>query len=676
MNDGQREHISAQSAASSLGQGGDEPERYRRVVALDPSADDALAALMAGLADPSWRVRKAAENRAGQMRQVPGVVAALIEGLAAGDNAGLRSSSAEALVRLGAAAAPELANKLDSDDEDLRKFVVEVLGHIGGPVARDALVAALRDSDSNVRTSAVDALGRIGDADAVGVLRDELGRTDTDVQAAAYLMDALYTADARVSFADLEPWLERPELERFVLPLLGRSGDPQASAALLHGLQSRARGRRRAAVDGLACLVAAVDAAGALRVRDAIAAHDISSSLRDAALDDDESVAKAALQVMAWLGEPALAPVLIEAGAERPFVDDAVQVVVRMGPAALEELWRHFDALGLEARILVTDVAAQLGSVADTQRLLHIARGPENRLAEAAIRALGQVGTEEAADALMDLLRHGQGELRRHLTMALCEIANRHPEVVAEQARAAWQAGAERAEWLVLLGEVGREQDTPLIETALHHSEPPIRQAAAEAARGFGPVIDEEALVFALADEHPRVREAAARALAAHDTAAALDALLVAIRDPDRWVVVAAIDALGEKSEPRAVRALVTAAESDSGPVAIAAIQALARAGADGLGAVLEKALSHTDSEVAREAVSACGMLAGPEAVALLMRALHHGAWSVRRGAAVALLRRNAPVAAAAISDRLSEETEPLVSEVLEALLERASDTA
>ena len=86
---------------------GDE-ERYRQVLAL--AQRGAVPSLIAFLGDPSWRVRRAAMRALGDLSDAPTLVPALIAGMAASDNAGLRNSCAEGLLRVGTAAVPELVD--------------------------------------------------------------------------------------------------------------------------------------------------------------------------------------------------------------------------------------------------------------------------------------------------------------------------------------------------------------------------------------------------------------------------------------------------------------------------------------------------------------------------------------------------------------------------------------
>ena len=105
----------------------------------------------------------------------PDTLAALLGALAS-DSATVRQSAAEALARLAAQPAAEgvpssgpetaaaLLDLLQSDDAPLvRRAAALALGHLGDPVARDALEASQADGreDPLVRKAAGEALGRL-----------------------------------------------------------------------------------------------------------------------------------------------------------------------------------------------------------------------------------------------------------------------------------------------------------------------------------------------------------------------------------------------------------------------------------------------------------------------------------------------------------------------------------
>ena len=134
--------------------------------------------LMRAMGDESWRVRKEAVEQFLASPVAGEYAEQLFELLRSPDNAGLRNSSVEALVRLGKASIPVLSAHADDKDCDVRKFVVDILGGIGDISSLPLLIAALDDADPNVRAAAAENLGMIGHVRAVPPLLEALARPD------------------------------------------------------------------------------------------------------------------------------------------------------------------------------------------------------------------------------------------------------------------------------------------------------------------------------------------------------------------------------------------------------------------------------------------------------------------------------------------------------------------
>ncbi|HEX4620936.1 MAG TPA: HEAT repeat domain-containing protein, partial [Myxococcaceae bacterium] len=147
-----------------------EEERYRAVLAQPAADPNAVEAFARALYDESWRVRRAAVERLGEVSDRPAALSALLHALADRGQTGARNAAAEALARMGNDAAPSLVSLLGHADPDQRKFAADILALIRAPSAEPGLIAALEDPDANVRVSAAEALGRLGGPDAARAL--------------------------------------------------------------------------------------------------------------------------------------------------------------------------------------------------------------------------------------------------------------------------------------------------------------------------------------------------------------------------------------------------------------------------------------------------------------------------------------------------------------------------
>ena len=80
--------------------------------------------------DSSWRVRKEATEIFLTFPKVETLVEEVIQCLYSEDNAGLRNTAVEILIRLGRLSVPALIKEISSNDHDVRKFALDILGEI------------------------------------------------------------------------------------------------------------------------------------------------------------------------------------------------------------------------------------------------------------------------------------------------------------------------------------------------------------------------------------------------------------------------------------------------------------------------------------------------------------------------------------------------------------------
>jgi len=643
-----------------------EDERYETAVAMTPTTHD-VGALVVALGDASWRVRKAAVSAALRFARSPELAPALISALADGDNAGLRNAASETLVRLGAPVVAQLIEHLTQADADQRKFMVEVLGAIGTVEAQMALFAVQDDVDVNVRAAVAESLGRIGGEAVIGRLRERLQGTQNDLQAAVYVLDALSRSGARVPFAELQWFVANPSLARSLYPVLGNTADRRVLPILLEAIASAPEGNRFAAILALDILVhdtSAHDELGAM-LRKHHRAHERLVASLDA---ESDAVVASTIVLLATMREPSLAPRFLAAAACRTIVETAVMAVLELGRSATKHLLREIDRVGVEARVLYLETLESLADPVAVADLIELAHGPEMRSAEAAMRALGAFGDASVVEPLVELGRGDDPDLARQAIFALVAVARRHADAVAMSVRELVDAGDWHAGWLTVLGAIGRERDIDVLVSGVRHTDPDIRRAAVDAATTFASRFPRETLVFALADEHEEVRSAAARALASYQGDEVVAALIAACTDPSERVVASALRALGAVGGTRAAQTLLTAVAATASPIAIAALQSLFLLAPPELEDAVRVGVRHLDPEVVREAIDVTLRLPPATALPHLLAALSHHSWSVRRAAAESLVNRALALPLDVLSERLRDETEPLVRDELERL--------
>ncbi len=179
-----KEVVGALAAATRDADGGVRWMAVRGLTRLGPSAEDALAELLAVLLDEKSPLRHLAAMAIGNVGpRAQDAAPVLLEVLYTTDDFVLYTSAAIALGRIGPGVLPLLSRDLKTA-KTLR--VLGVLRHLA-PHGAPLVVEALRMKDSEVRAGASDIIGLFGEAaePAVPLLAKQLKDTDEDLRGKA-----------------------------------------------------------------------------------------------------------------------------------------------------------------------------------------------------------------------------------------------------------------------------------------------------------------------------------------------------------------------------------------------------------------------------------------------------------------------------------------------------------
>jgi len=335
----------------------DEETRREAVLSLaGKSGASSLSLLGEALGDESWRVRKAAVT-AYQSYPVKGAAArSLIGALADPENAGLRSGAMETLVRMGSEASPYLLESIGSPDSDVRKFIVDILGEIGGAEAVDAILPLTRDPVEVIRLAAVEALGSIGGARAFDALLGLLSITDVSLQFS--LLHALGRLGKPIPLDSIRPLFDKKILRRALFDALGQTRSPESIEFIVEGLGDSARSSRQAAVRALHQIASDPAVVGLVKqtVRKNLAGQDLAPFIEF--LETNHLATKrATVTLLSLLGSPEATSALVRAASDDSIQAEVAEVLSRLGaaaPDAINEMVRK------EAPRLRDDVARAL----------------------------------------------------------------------------------------------------------------------------------------------------------------------------------------------------------------------------------------------------------------------------------------------------------------------------
>jgi HEAT repeat protein len=340
-----------------------------------------------------------------------------------------------------------------------------------------------------------------------------------------------------------------------------------------------------------------------------------------------------------------------------------------------------------DVRMVAIHTLGELKNPVATEPLRSIANAKDPREARCAINALGRLGDKSAVPDLLALLEKG-GDLAKPAGAALSKLAdNSHLEALAALARKPAAGTAEaaigaiggvgtteavavladlstkgpensRKEALKALGRIDNPAALAALNSALADSQAAIRAQAIDAIAAMAMPERTGALLAALGSPHVNVREKAIKALAERKAAGAIPNIVAALKDENKEVRAEAAGALGEFADKSVVSALEGALSDKESAVRSRAASALGQIGHAGAIAPLRAALKDADDSVRREVVDALKAIKDPAAVDPLVDATRDSEANIRGSAAEALGKHKSARSVEALLALLKDETE------------------
>ncbi len=448
------------------------------------------------------------------------------------------------------------------------------------PSSSPDLAVLVRDSDARIRRRAALSIGRVKSKDGVSMLTATLKDTDPDVRAiAAFGLGLIGDASAESALTplltDAVPLVRGRAAE--ALGLIDAKGAAAAIGQMVAGYAKSAPVAEMPS-DGEAAPPEAMALALGLNALVRLKAYDPMAS---AVLADGQPVTAwwPVAYALQRVEDPRAAPVL-------------VQLL-----SAQSRYARAFAARGL-------GVLKEASAVKPLVALLEPAAKSPLEVTISVVRALGQIGSVEAAPPLIQLL----GE------------AGTHPNL--------------RLEAVTALGSLHADDALPAIQDLMTDDWPSMRAAALRAAAA----IDQERFVAVLAgmepDRHWRVRAALADTLGSLPAAIASDRLQSMLQDDDKRVIPAVLSSLARLKAGDLKSVMVSRLEDPDFAVRAAAATAIGRLKIDGGAPPLREAFKRAASDSAYDArtaaLEALVEYGAAEASETLRLALQDKDWAVR----------------------------------------------
>jgi HEAT repeat protein len=619
----------------------DDPSQRRAAAALlaETGGTDACARLERLLMDPNSGVRDAARNSLVLAGGRP-AIARMIDLLQNADPA-VRNMAIDILRQIGIDGLDLLHRAAKDEDDNVRLFVLDILGSIGSHESARTLIEGLCDNNPNVRNASVISLGALGDPDAFDHLK-ELVNDEGWIRFSVIESLARIPHEGVVDFLlqGLSQWSDDEITVFAILETLGTIRSRDAVPALLDMLNSSDRYMEFSVARTLLAIlsdndIAAMQAShrqvlknvldthlpeadeelqlrmlGILgRIGDSTSAEGMVKLARRVDPDDEPDRWEALRSALASVGDIRTLVGLLDQDEKNAIL--AAEILGEIGgePEGREIASRVFSQ-DKYAKRAMTEALARIGCAGLRDTILRLLHDGDGHVAGSALRALGEMGNPEDIGEIRGFLRHPYPDVRDRALEAIARIGSPGAEkcfadlVLDPDPKARIMAlyGLER------LG--GRDLGTVCC-ALLRDPDPEVRREAVKIIGDAGLSIGEDLLEALLNDEHGEIRNAAMDIVGSRKVSSLRRFLEEALESPDMWRASHAIEALGKFRDDSARERLLSLLQNGTDFLRISALKALGQWEDKVLALELEVYLDEDNPDVVRAATEAMDRLTG-----------------------------------------------------------------
>lgn len=618
----------------------DSSDRRMAATMLGEAGDDsAVERLVSLLRDANSGVRDAAQNALMLMggRLAVEKVAPLVAEI----DPGLRNAAIDILRKIGDDGIDVMHRLAVDDNDDIRLFVLDVLGTIGNPESVDVLIGGLGDRNANVRNAAVVSLGLLGDPKAFEHLKPLLEDEE-------WIRFSVIESLSRLPHEDLPEFL-LAQLERFkndeltisaLLETIGKIRSRHVVNKLIRMLDDAGPYIETEIVKALLKILTPDEVAGLPEKDSRIIKSIIDMHLADA---DDELLSDM-LRVLSRVGDRTSVKAMIELargmdpdsqadtyaavadalcglrdiGAMTELLDDEDKLKI-LAAGVLGRIGGEGSAGLISARVFssscyvkraMTDALAAIGGTELRETFRALLADVDGHVISSSLRALGRIGDPRDIDGIVPFLCHRYPDVREAAFSSIVDIGTPHAENVFMGMSGHADPGC-RIMALRGLDLLGSLHLCEVVDRLIDDESWEVRAAAVKVIRDRDLAVTPDVLRELIEDEHEQIRYTAIDIAGLKKMGELRGILEEAIRSNDMWAASHAVEALGMFRDSPARDRLLDTLSRGSDFLRITAIKTLGGWGQEELASELEPYLDDPNPDVARAAIDAIDRLQG-----------------------------------------------------------------
>ncbi|MCK4911606.1 MAG: HEAT repeat domain-containing protein [Thermodesulfovibrionales bacterium] len=640
----------------------DENVRHDTVVMLARPVEgvpreEAVTALIGALKDPSWRVRKASVDTLLENYN-PSEFLAGMEGLLYEEgDAGARNSAIEAFIRLGHDASAHLISAYETDNVDVRKFIVDIAGEVRDKDTVPMLIRALKDEDENVVASAVEHLGTMREPSVLSALVEII--ESGDVWTSFPAIEALGNIGDESNIPLIASMIENKLLREPALKALGKLGGEAEVPVIAKYIADNSRSVQYEALDALASTYR--KGASGKSIADALKdtyGDNVSEVMIKLAKSTRENVRDAAILFLGLLrDERSIIPLVQMASDDKvsSSIREALVMIATDNPPSLSNITQGRSAI--ETRF-ICDIMAEVSSSSYFDMFIRLLKHDDGHVRSYAAQGLANIGDVRAVGELMGTLGDPYEDVQESVVRALVSLKD-GIDIDALFAFLKDDNPVLRRNAVMVFGSVGTSHIVSRLGFTLKDDDVTVRLAVVKALASIGTESAHESLLGALSDEDPSIRSAAATSFGKAGVDRYVNHVRVLLADSDDMVRVYACKALGLIGSQEDIPELSDLLDDENGFVAIAAIEAMGSLGGDEAKEILLGQLSNPDQEIKRTVLKALDDFHAVEDRLIVY--LSDSDWATRVAAAKALCKHRKDFVLQSIEEALEDEQDPVV---------------